>query len=318
MARATTPTRRRALAALDGAARGVDRARRRGHRRRASRPRRRRARRRAGRAPARARRELRAAALRALREAGVRARDRRRLAGRGSPAANRSATTAVRRRHVSPRTTAPAAPQRGGPHRVLFLALGARSSRALAIGGLGVVGWVVSVATSAPDARRAQADRPGRDLARLRRRRPAARASSRPTILRTPVASTRRSRRRQGRDGRDRGPALLRAQGRRLRGHRPRGDQEPRVRRDVAGRLDADDAARPQPLHRRRASARSSARSARPSSPRSSRTATPAARARSGSSPSTSTTSRTARSAARPRSASRPRRACSSTSRRAS
>ena len=60
-----------------------------------------------------------------------------------------------------------------------------------------------------------------------------------------------RSRRRARRDGRHRGPALLRAQGRRLRGHRPRRGQEPRVQEGRPGRLDADDAARAQPLHGR-------------------------------------------------------------------
>ena len=53
-------------------------------------------------------------------------------------------------------------------------------------------------------------------------------------------------------DGRDRGPALLLALGHRLRGHRARGGQEPRERRDRPGRLDPHAAARPQPLHRQR------------------------------------------------------------------
>ena len=87
-------------------------------------------------------------------------------------------------------------------------------------------------------------------------------------------------------------------------------------RRDRPGRLDADDAARPQPLHaepRAQGIAATSARSARRSSPTSSRTH-PGTRQDAGSSTSTSTTSRTGPSAARRRSASRPPRASSSTS----
>ena len=68
-------------------------------------------------------------------------------------------------------------------------------------------------------------------------------------------------------DRRDRGRALLQAQGRRLRGHHPRRGQERDRAQDRAGRLDADDAARPQPLHAgrhaRAASRATSARSAR-------------------------------------------------------
>ena len=48
---------------------------------------------------------------------------------------------------------------------------------------------------------------------------------------------------------RDRGRALLQAQGRGLQRDRPRGGQEPRVGRDRAGRLDAHPAARPRALH---------------------------------------------------------------------
>ena len=54
----------------------------------------------------------------------------------------------------------------------------------------------------------------------------------------------------QAGDGRDRGRALLQAQGRRLRGHHPRrGQERDRQAQDRAGRLDADDAARPQLLY---------------------------------------------------------------------
>ena len=38
----------------------------------------------------------------------------------------------------------------GGPHRIIFLTLGLLATGAV-IGGLALVGWVVGVATSAPD-----------------------------------------------------------------------------------------------------------------------------------------------------------------------
>ena len=53
------------------------------------------------------------------------------------------------------------------------------------------------------------------------------------------------------RDGRDRGRALLQAQGRRLPGPRPRRRQQRAEPQGRAGRLDADDAADPQHLHAR-------------------------------------------------------------------
>ncbi len=57
----------------------------------------------------------------------------------------------------------------------------------------------------------------------------------------------------EGRHDRGRGPALLRAPGRRPRGRRPRRGEEHRVRRRHGpGRLHADDAVGAQPLHRRR------------------------------------------------------------------
>ena len=98
--------------------------------------------------------------------------------------------------------------------------------------------------------RGAEAGRPGRHVGRLRRRRQDApglhpgrhAAHARPRRRDAPV--------RPRRDRRDRGPPLLQARRRRLRGHRPRGDQERVERRDRPGRLDADDAARPQPLQR--------------------------------------------------------------------
>ena len=60
-------------------------------------------------------------------------------------------------------------------------------------------------------------------------------------------------------DGRDRGPALLRAQRRRRRGHRPRALEERQRRAGRRGRLDDHAAARAQPLHRPRAHGRAEA-----------------------------------------------------------
>ena len=94
--------------------------------------------------------------------------------------------------------------------------------------------------------------------------------------LRLPVAGQPDPAGPQGRDGRDRGPALLQAQGRRLRGHRPRRGQERHVaarRCRAARRSRCSSSATSTPATRRAARA-TSARSARPSSPRSSRTST--------------------------------------------
>ena len=60
-------------------------------------------------------------------------------------------------------------------------------------------------------------------------------------------------------DGRDRGPALLLAQRRRCRGHRPRDLEERQRRAGRRGRLHDHAAARPQPLHRPRAHGRAEA-----------------------------------------------------------
>ena len=98
----------------------------------------------------------------------------------------------------------------------------------------------------------AQAQRDRRQLARLRRGRRAARlhpgrrAAPADALGGHPAGL-------QGRHRRDRGRALLQAQGRRLRGRHPRGDQEPHVAQDRAGRLDDHDAARPHALHLQRA-----------------------------------------------------------------
>ena len=124
--------------------------------------------------------------------------------------------------------------------------------RSSALAGLAAVGYVVSIAASAPplvslkpQRARAQpevlaADGTPPRLHPGRRAAPARRAATEiPKVA-------------QGRHGRDRGRALLQAQGRRLRGRRPRRGQEPHVsQQDRAGRLDDHDAARPQPLHRR-------------------------------------------------------------------
>ncbi len=70
--------------------------------------------------------------------------------------------------------------------------------------------------------------------------------------LRTPVGWSRDPPEPQGRDGGDRGSALLQAQRRRPHGHLPRGGQGRHPRRRAAGRLDDHDAADAQPLPRRR------------------------------------------------------------------
>ena len=76
------------------------------------------------------------------------------------------------------------------------------------------------------------------------------------------------------RRGRDRGRALLQAQGRRLLGDHPRGGQEHRVGQERAGRLHASPSSWCARSTSRIPSATSSARSARPSWPRSSRRST--------------------------------------------
>ena len=93
----------------------------------------------------------------------------------------------------------------------------------------------------------AQAGRPGRQLRGVRQQWPA------PGLHRERRGAPARHHRQaadvaEAGDDRDRGRALLQAQGRRLRGRRQGRDQEPALRRDGAGRLHADDAARAQHL----------------------------------------------------------------------
>ena len=139
---------------------------------------------------------------------------------------------------------------KGGASRVIFVFLGLLVTGAI-IAGIAAVGWVINVANSAPS---------------LDTRKPielgatsrvyAADGKTRlgfinANILRTPVTSNRDPGHRARGDGGHRGPALLRAPGRGLRGHRPRRSEEPRVQEGHPGRLDADHAARAQPLHGR-------------------------------------------------------------------
>ena len=116
---------------------------------------------------------------------------------------------------------AAAAPPQQGPARLHGRRrLGSRDR------GLSAVGYVVSIAASAPPLSSLKP----RDPARLPRSSP---PTARGSASSRPTSCARRPRRRdpegaQGRDGRDRGRALLQAQGRRLRGRRPRRRQEPR------------------------------------------------------------------------------------------
>ena len=153
-----------------------------------------------------------------------------------------------------------------------------------ALAGLSAVGYVDLDRRLGAAAGLAQAARPRRASRGLRRRRHAASASSSPTTCASRSRATRSRSTLKDATVAIEDAALLQAQGRRLRGRRPRRGQEPRVRQDRPGRLDDHDAAGPQPLHLAR-SGPTSARSARPSWPRSSRTST----RRTGSSTSTST-----------------------------
>ena len=203
--------------------------------------------------------------------------------------------------------------QRNGGFRKGFLIALSVGIVAGFLGVLGVVGYIIGVAASAPSIDSLKPIDHGQtsvvyaaDGKRL--------GFITSDELRTPVQYSAIPTDAEAGHRGDRGPALLPAQGRRLRGHPPRRPEEPRVGLDRAGRLDDHDAARPQPVHGTTATATSSARSARPSWPRSSSAST----TRPGSSPTTSTTSPTGPWAGRRRSASRPRPASSSTSRSAS
>ena len=176
--------------------------------------------------------------------------------------------------------------QRGGASKPAFLVLGVLVTL-LALSGLGAVAWVIGVAQSAPDLRELKPQDPGTtsvvyasDGTRL--------GFIESSVLRRPIKAREIPDNMQERDGRDRGPPLLRPQGRRLRGRRPRGVKNITSGETVEGGSTLTmqlvrDLYTGQGAHVR------SARSARPSSPRSSRTPTLATRARSGSSPSTST-----------------------------
>ncbi len=89
----------------------------------------------------------------------------------------------------------------------------------------------------------------GRDLDRLRLRRHPPRLHRRRRHAAYAGRRDEDPERGQAGDGRDRGQALLQAQRRRLRRRPARRRQERDRRRRLAGRLDVDDAARPQPLH---------------------------------------------------------------------
>ena len=97
--------------------------------------------------------------------------------------------------------------------------------------------------------RHAEAAGPGAHLLRAGRRRlapglhPEQRAALQRALVGDPAVD-------EGRDRRDRGPALLPAQGRRLRRRRARRLQERQLGQDAAGRLDADDAAHPHAVSR--------------------------------------------------------------------
>ena len=117
---------------------------------------------------------------------------------------------------------------KGGPHRILFLGFGLLLT-AIAIGAISAVAWVVNVANSAPPL---DANKPIQLGATSRVY--AADGKTRlgfiqANDLRTPIAQAEIPHQPAQRDRRDRGPALLQAQGRRLRGHRPRRGEEPRV-----------------------------------------------------------------------------------------
>ncbi len=118
----------------------------------------------------------------------------------------------------------------------------------VALAGLSAVGYVISIASSAPplDSLKprelgSQSEVRAADGTRL--------GFIQSNELRQPVSGAKIPKYAQGRHGGDRGRALLPPQGRRLRGRRARRGQEPLEPQDRAGRLHDHDAADPQPLH---------------------------------------------------------------------
>ena len=125
---------------------------------------------------------------------------------------------------------------------------------ALCAAGLGVagaVGWVVSVAQSADlNQLKPRLERLELDRLHARRQAPGLHLLARPAHAGHPAEDAAQP---APRDRRDRGPPLLRPQGHRLRGRDPRRRAQHHEQEDGAGRLDADDAARPQHLPDQRA-----------------------------------------------------------------
>ena len=136
---------------------------------------------------------------------------------------------------------------RGRPRNKAFLAIMVVLVL-VALAGLSAVGYVISIASSAPplDSLKprelgSQSEVRAADGTRL--------GFIQSNELRRPVQGNQHPEVAQGRDGRDRGRALLPPQGRRLRRHRARRGQEPLQPQDGPGRLDDHDAAGAQPLH---------------------------------------------------------------------
>ena len=119
------------------------------------------------------------------------------------------------------------------------------------IGALSAVGYVVGIANSAPDLKSLKPQAPGRYSTVFASDGKTELGKISNDILSDPDPQRPDAAGRAQRDGRDRGPALLPPPRRRLRGHHPRGVQERELRQDDPGRVDADDAAHPHPLHGR-------------------------------------------------------------------
>ena len=113
---------------------------------------------------------------------------------------------------------------------------------------LALVGWVVSVADSAPNLTQLKPQVQGQ-LSQVFAANGQSLGYIQSDNLRTPVTSRQIPADPPRGDGRDRGPPLLPARRARLHRHHPRGIQGPVQRgRRAPGRLDADDAAGPQPV----------------------------------------------------------------------